>query len=141
VQGNGTGPSFAPGIQVEAQSNAQLRVTLDSNTVIGNVDGGVGLFTSGTGTATLFAQVRLNTLTGNGALIGDLDANIFPGANNTRICIQPNNNTIGTFNRRNNAAGTSEIQIEGALPGTNTITSTPAAIGNVTTVAAGTCGF
>ncbi len=141
VEDNNTGGSVAPGIQVEARNNAQLRVTLDSNVVRNNVDGGVGLFTSGTGTATLFAQVRLNTLTGNGALIGDLDANIFPGANNTRICIQPSNNTIGTFNRRNNAAGTSEIQIEGALPGTNTITSTPAAIGNVTTVAAGTCGF
>ncbi|MCS6813162.1 MAG: right-handed parallel beta-helix repeat-containing protein, partial [Cyanobacteria bacterium] len=141
VTNNGTGPSFAPGIQVEALNNARLRVTIDSNVVTGNADGGVGLFTSGAGTATLFSRVRLNTITGNGGLIGDLNTNIVVGGNNTRLCIQPNNNTIGTFNRQNNAGGAAVIQVEGPLPGTNTITSLPAPIGTVNTVAAGTCGF
>ncbi len=141
VQGNSTGPSFAPGIQVEAINNARLRAFITNNDVTGNADGGIGLFTSGAAaeTATLFSQVRLNTLTGNGALIGDLSANIFPGANNTRICLQANGNTIGTFRRQNNALAPAVIQVE---PGTNTIGTTfTSPTGVVDPVASGTCGF
>jgi len=135
ITNNASGASVAPGIGIEARGASQARIVLSSNSVTGNSDGGLVLFADNT--ATLFTQARLNTLTGNGAALGgDLSGFVFsPGS---RLCIQPNNNTIGTF-ARTNFGGT--FQIEGALPGTNAITTTPAPTGTITTVATGTCGF
>ncbi len=140
VTGNGFGlpGSIAAGIGVEARGASQSRVVLDSNTVTGNnnadADGGLLLITDGT--ATLLTQVSSNTLTDDGAAFRSLTGLVFsPGS---RLCIQPNSNIITTL-VQTNFGGT--FQIEGALPGTNTITNTPAPTGVVTTVAAGTCGF
>jgi hypothetical protein len=135
INNNGSGGSIAPGIGIEARDASQARIVLNSNIVTNNADGGVALFVQDT--ATLFTQVRLNTITGNSALLQDFSGNVFSAG--SRLCIQPNNNTIATFVRNNVGGG--NFQIEGALPGTNTITTTPAPTGTITTVATGTCGF
>lgn len=142
---NGTGPSFAPGIQVEAFGNARMRVFLESNTVTGNDDGGVGLFTLASPNGTtpfLFARVRLNTITGNDpapVVFNDFIANVTPTVTGGGICFQPNGNTIGTYRRQNDGPAAAVIQVE---PGTNTIGTIVLPVGNVVDpAAAGTCGF
>ncbi|MCS6814448.1 MAG: right-handed parallel beta-helix repeat-containing protein [Cyanobacteria bacterium] len=145
VQGNGFGPSFAPGIQIEAQGNAQLRTVIDSNIVMGNLGdgGGVGLFTIGSGNATLYSLLRFNKIMNNSSVVfGDFIANIPLAVNNHKICLRFNEgNIIGDYRLIDNdtVLPPSIIQVEPL--GLGNIIGPPITIaGSVALAPSGTCG-
>lgn len=110
------------GRTIPIPENPQLRLTLDSNLVTNSADEGFSVLAANN--SQVFVNAQNNNITGNNASgfgSGDVNVTTFNLAN---VCLRMNRNTIGTLVLDDVSFGDRPIQVEGALPGTNTINAT-----------------
>ncbi|MDX2098962.1 MAG: right-handed parallel beta-helix repeat-containing protein [Leptolyngbyaceae cyanobacterium bins.59] len=139
VTGNTVSGNTTTGAFVETQDTSQIQAVFQNNTITNNTLGGV--FVRALGTSRLGVALRSNILTGNTGAGNDLfvdQAGVFGAISTGTVCVQPQGNTINRLTLNSSPAGL--IQVEGALPGNNTIANPPSVTG-VTTVASGFCGL
>lgn len=100
----------------------KLRLTLDSNRITNSADEGFSVIAANN--SQVFVNTQNNNITGNntsGFGSGDVNVTTFNLAN---VCLRMNRNTIGTLTLEDVPFANRPIQVEGALPGTNTINTT-----------------
>ncbi|MBW4512021.1 MAG: right-handed parallel beta-helix repeat-containing protein [Scytonematopsis contorta HA4267-MV1] len=114
------------GVSATTNNTSQLRLAIESNQIQANTTSGVNITTFDD--STIFAKVSSNG-------INDFKAQTF--GFNDRICLQAQNNTIGTVFIDATVGG--PIQVEDGTLSTNTISSP--SVSGTTTVPRGNCGF